>query len=108
MNIEHADGHTDTQWDGDHREQKVFPQQRDGERRRGDDFGQQEEEHSERHEDGAAQCNFLTRVRWQVEDEYSQKGDAHAWDDQIHRVEQRFPPHRQIESNVWEWNRRYQ
>lgn len=58
MNIEHADSHPDAERHQDHREQQILPQQRDGQRRRRDDLGQQQEEHSQGEEDRYAQSNL--------------------------------------------------
>lgn len=43
---------------------------------------------------------LLARVRGEVEDEDREEGDAHAGDDEVHRVEQSLPPHRDVESDV--------
>ncbi len=43
---------------------------------------------------------LLSAVWRQVEDEDSEEGDAHAGDDEVHRVEERLPPHRDVEGYV--------
>lgn len=43
---------------------------------------------------------FFVTVRWQVKHEYRKERYAHARYDQIHRVEQRFSPHGDVERDV--------
>lgn len=43
---------------------------------------------------------LLATVRRQVEREHGQERDAHARDYDVDRVEERFPPHRNVERNV--------
>ena len=127
VDVEDADGDDDGQRHQDHGEDEVLAEQRHGQRRRRDDLGQQQKEDGQRHQDGDAQrhltrrqlvffwlsttfpctnttttttTNLLARVGRQVEDEDRQKGDAHARDDQVDRVEQRLAPHRHVERDV--------
>jgi hypothetical protein len=44
--------------------------------------------------------DLFSAVGWQVEGEDREEGDAHARDDQVDRVEERLPPHRDVESYV--------
>ena len=44
--------------------------------------------------------HLFSAVRRQVEGEHSEKGDAHAGDDEVDRVEQRLPAQRDVESYV--------
>ena len=44
--------------------------------------------------------NLFTAVRRQVERQHRQKGDAHAWYDEVDCVEQRLPPYRDIKRDV--------
>ena len=66
----------------------------------GDDLGEEEEEHGEGEEDGDGEGDLLPTVGGEVEDEDGEEGDAHAGDDQVHRVEQGLPPHRDVEGDV--------
>lgn len=43
---------------------------------------------------------FFTAVRWQVKRQHREERDAHARYDDVHRVKERFPPHRYVESDV--------
>ena len=43
---------------------------------------------------------LLSTVRGEIEHEHGEEGDAHAGDDQVDRVEQRLPPHRDVEGDV--------
>ena len=43
---------------------------------------------------------LFARVGRQVEREDGEERDAHARDDEVHRVEQRLPPHRDVERDV--------
>lgn len=84
----------------DHGEEHELAEQRHDERGGRDDLGQQQEEHGEREQDGDGQRHLLTAVGGQVEHEHGEEGDAHARDDEVHRVEQRLAPHRDIERDV--------
>ena len=44
--------------------------------------------------------HLLARVWGEVEDEDGEEGDAHAGDDQVDCVEQRLPPHGDVEGDV--------
>ena len=44
--------------------------------------------------------HLFPAVGGKIEDEDGEKGDAHAGDDQVDRVEQRLPPHRDVEGDV--------
>ncbi len=49
----------------------------------------------------ASPFKYLLSAVWrQVEDEHGEEGDAHARDDEVHRVEERLPPHRDVEGDV--------
>lgn len=43
---------------------------------------------------------LFTTVRWQVKDEDSEEGDAHAWYNQVDSVEQCFSAHRDVEGDI--------
>ena len=43
---------------------------------------------------------LLSRVRWQVKDQYREKRDPHTGDDEVYGVEQRFATHRQVERDI--------
>ena len=43
---------------------------------------------------------LLPAVRGEIEHEDGEEGDAHAGDDQVDCVEQRLPPHRDVEGDV--------
>ena len=44
--------------------------------------------------------NLLPAVRGKIKHKDSEEGDAHAGDDQVDCVEQRLPPHRDVEGDV--------
>jgi hypothetical protein len=44
--------------------------------------------------------HLLTTVGRKVEDKNCEETDAHAGDDEVHRVEERLPPHRDVECDV--------
>ena len=44
--------------------------------------------------------HLFSAVRRQVEGEHSEKGDAHAGDDEVDRVEERLASHRHVERDV--------
>ena len=44
--------------------------------------------------------HLFTTVRWQIEDEDSEEGDAHAWYNQIDSVEQCFSAHRDVKGDI--------
>ena len=46
------------------------------------------------------QLYLFTTVRWQIEDEDSEEGDAHAWYNQIDSVEQCFSAHRDVKGDI--------
>ena len=47
-----------------------------------------------------SQSNLFSGVRWQVEDEHREEGDADAGDDQVDRVEQGLATQRHDERDV--------
>lgn len=93
MNIKDANGDHDGECDEDHGEEEIFAEERHRQRGRRNDLGEQQEEHSERQEDGDAEGHLLTRVGGQVEYQNGEETNAHAGNDQVHRVKQRLPPH---------------
>ena len=44
--------------------------------------------------------NLLPAVRREIKHQDGEEGDAHAGDDQVDCVEQRLPPHRDVEGDV--------
>ena len=84
----------------DHGEEDKLAEERDHEGGRGDDLSQEEEEHGEREQDGDGEAHLLPRVWGEIEHEDGEEGDAHAGDDQVDCVEQRLPPHRDVEGDV--------
>ena len=100
MNIEHADGDADGEGDQDHGEEEVLAEQRNGQRRRWDDLGQQQEEHSQREQNRDAECHLLSRIRRQIEDQDREERNSDAGDDQVDGVEQRLAPERHDERDV--------
>jgi hypothetical protein len=47
-----------------------------------------------------AKTHLLAAVRWQIEHQYSEEGDAHAGDDEIYGVEERLTAHCDVERDV--------
>lgn len=43
---------------------------------------------------------LFATVRWQIEHQYGEEANAHAGNDEVHRVEQRLPAHRNVERDV--------
>ena len=84
----------------DHGEEDELAEEGDDQGGGGDDLGEKQEEHSEGEEDGDGEGDLLPTVGGEVEDEDSEEGDAHAGDDQVHRVEQGLPPHGDVEGDV--------
>ena len=52
------------------------------------------------HKNGNSQGSFFSRLSRQIEDKNWEIEDTDTGDDQIHDVEQRFPPNFQIKENV--------
>lgn len=100
VNVEDGHGDEHGQRDQDHGKQQVFAQQRDGERSGRYDLDQQQEEHGEREQYRYAQRHLLSGLGRQVEHQHGQERYAHAWYDQVHRVEQRLSPERDVEEYV--------
>ena len=44
--------------------------------------------------------HLLSTIGWEVEHQDSEEGDAHAGDDQVHRVEEGLTPHGDVECYV--------
>ena len=72
VHVEDDDGDEDRQADKEHGEQKIFAQQRNGQRRGRDDLRYEQEEHGLRQEDGNAKCHFLAGIGRQVKHQYGE------------------------------------
>lgn len=83
-----------------HSKEHELAEQRHDKRSGWDDLGQEQEEHGERQQDGDGERHLLAAVGGQVEHQDRQERDAHARDDQVHRVEQRLAPHRNVKRYV--------
>lgn len=81
MHVQHAHRHPNRRCDQAHREEQILPEERDGQRRRRDDFGQQKEEDGQRKKNRHAQAHLFPRVRGQVENQDREESYAHARDD---------------------------
>ena len=100
VDVEDDDGDQDGQRHQDHGEEQVLAQERDRQRRGRNDLGQQQEEDGQRQQDGHTQRHLLAGIGRQVEDQHRQARDAHARDDQVHRVEERLPSQCYVEEDV--------
>ena len=100
VDVENHHGDADTKGVEDHGEQDKLAEEGHHQGGGWDDLSQQEEEHSEREEDTDSEGNFLSTVRWEVEDQHGEEADAHAGDDEVDSVEEGLPPHGDVEGDV--------
>jgi len=84
VDVQHEDRHDDRARDEEHREQQISADQRRRQRRRGVDIGDQQQEYDERREDCHRHRDLLARVGRHVEQQYGQRTDDEARQDQIH------------------------
>jgi hypothetical protein len=103
VDIEHDHCHADAEGVEDHGKEDKLAEEGDNKGGWGDDLGEEEEEHGEGEEDGDGEGDLLPAVRGEVEHQDGQEGDAHARDDQVHRVEECLPPHCDVEGDVKVW-----
>ena len=103
VDIENNNSDADAEGVKDHGEEHKLAEEGDNQGGGGDDLGEQEEEHSEGEEDGDGEGDLLPTVGGEVEDEDCEEGDAHAGDDQVDCIEQRLPPHCDVEGDVQVW-----
>lgn len=100
VDVQHHDRDDDAESDQQHGEQEVLAEQRQCERCRRYDFRDQEEEHRLRQENGDAECDLLSGVGGQVEDEDREVGDTDARNDQVDRVEESLPAESDVEEDI--------
>lgn len=70
MDVKHEDGDNNRQGDEDHSEEQIFANEWDHERGGRNDFCDEQQEDSEREEDWDTQCDLLTAVWWEVENQH--------------------------------------
>ena len=100
VHVEDEDGDDDGERDKDHGEEEILTDEWDDQRGGGDDFGDEQQEDGEGQKDGDAECDLLTAVGGQVEDQHGQAGDEQAGYDEVDGVEEREAADDEVEGDV--------